>query len=85
MNYVDVMDAVPFALESPRKDERGSVTVRLLLNYESGRWELRFGALDGDSAVAVSECRTRVRLHRDGSFDVLEKHVPARKFRWLRR
>jgi len=85
MNYIDVIDALPFALQSPSRDERGSVCVRLLLDYESRRWELRFDGPDGESAVAVSECRTRVRLDRDGSFEVLEKHVPIRKFGWPRR
>jgi hypothetical protein len=85
MNYIDVIDAVPFDLRSPSKDERGSVAVRLLLNYESQRWELWFDGPNGESATAVSECRTRVLLHRDGRFEVLERHVPVRKFRWTRR
>jgi hypothetical protein len=82
MTYIDINDAVPFDLRSPRKDEAGSSTVRLTLNYETGRWELQFDGPGGESTTAVSEGRTRVRLHRDGTFDVLEQKVPVRRVPW---
>lgn len=85
MNYIDVADAVAFELSSAQKDERDAAGVRLVLNYQTKRWELYFDGPSGESVTAISECRTRVRLHRDGTFEVLERQVPVRKLPWMRR
>jgi hypothetical protein len=85
MNYIDVADAVAFDVQSALKDEHGAAGVRLVLNYEINRWELWFNGPSGENTTAISECRTRVRLHRDGTFEVLGRNVPARKLPWMRR
>jgi len=46
--------------------------------------ELWFDRPNGESATAVSECRTRVLLHRDGSFECSNDTFRS-EIRWARR
>jgi hypothetical protein len=79
MTYADVDDSVLFRMVSPREDE--DETLRLLLNYESKRWELWFDGQrqDGSDMEAITDGRIRIRLNIDGTFEVLEKKVRQRR------
>jgi hypothetical protein len=75
----EVDDWVVFKMHGKRKDESELASLRLLLNNASGRWELWLDNPGGARITVITEARRRLRIKKDGTFDVLEEKVLIRR------
>ena len=80
MKPEDVDDQILLTADSPLIKER-ELVMQVLLNYESGTWDLWLGGPRGNVVDVVTLGRRRVMLSKDSTFKVLEEKVPLRRRR----